>query len=382
MFWFLIIFIVILLGGYTFLIGSYRQWFLRLKEFKPEAEVPGIINFSVIIPARNEEDNIAKCLQSVLHQTYPSNLFEVIVINDHSTDNTVPVIQQFQQQHPNLKLLHLHELVTDPALNSYKKKAIEQAIKISKGDWIVTTDADCIVTPRWLSMFASFINKTGALFVAAPVKFTNTGSFVSIFQCLDFITLQGITAASVSNSYHSMCNGANLAYNKQVFFEVGGFFGIDNIASGDDMLLMHKIYKKYRRQVKFLLSKDVIVETEPMPDWKSFFNQRIRWASKADKYEDKRIIFVLVSVYLFNGSFIALPFLAFWYPYVWIYWLALVAGKTIVELQFITPVARFFSEQKLLRWFPIMQPVHILYTVIAGFLGKFGTYKWKGRKVK
>lgn len=283
MFWFLIIFILVLLGGYTLLIESYRRWFLRVKEFDPAGSQEHQIFFSVIIPARNEETNIGQCLSSVLNQTYASAFFEVIVIDDHSTDDTVKIIKQLQQQHPNLRLLHLHELIEGQKLNSYKKKAIEQAIKIAKGDWIVTTDADCFVTERWLEIFAAFIHKTNALFVAAPVKFINNGSFVSIFQCLDFMTLQGITAASVNNSYHSMCNGANLAYNKNIFFEVGGFAGIDNIASGDDMLLMHKIYKKYRRQVKFLLSKEVIVQTEPMPDWTSFFNQRIRWASKATR---------------------------------------------------------------------------------------------------
>jgi cellulose synthase/poly-beta-1,6-N-acetylglucosamine synthase-like glycosyltransferase len=246
----------------------------------------------------------------------------------------------------------------------------------------MTTDADCTVPPQWVSLYASFIQKTSALFVAAPVKFKNNGTFVSVFQCLDFMTLQGITAASVNNSFHSMCNGANLAYNKKAFFSVGGFFGIDNIASGDDMLLMHKIYKRYPGKVKYLFSKDVITETAPMPDWKSFFNQRIRWASKADKYDDKRIVFVLVSVYLFNFSFVVLPFMAFWYTQVWLGWLLLLAGKTLVELRFITPVSKFFDEQKLLWWFLVMQPVHILYTITAGWLGKFGTYKWKGRTVK
>lgn len=373
---------IILLGGYAFLIENYRAWFLQLKEFTVTKEATTNLTFSIIIPARNEEDSIEKCLQSVLNQTYPSTLIEVIVIDDHSTDSTTSKVVQMQQQHSNLTLLHLHELVQGQRLNSYKKKAIEQAIKVAKGDWIMTTDADCIVPNEWVKTFAAFIEERKALFVAAPVKFINSGTFVSIFQCLDFMTLQGITAASVNNRFHSMCNGANLAYNKKAFFEVGGFFGIDNIASGDDMLLMHKIYRKYPRQVKFLLSKQVITETEPMPDWKSFFNQRIRWASKADKYDDKRIVFVLASVYLFNISFLLLPITAYWYPQVWLYWLLLLVGKIIVELRFITPVAKFFNEKKLLRWFPVMQPVHILYTIIAGWLGKFGTYKWKGRTVR
>jgi cellulose synthase/poly-beta-1,6-N-acetylglucosamine synthase-like glycosyltransferase len=179
-----------------------------------------------------------------------------------------------------------------------------------------------------------------------------------------------------------MCNGANLAYNKEVFFEVGGFAGVDDIASGDDMLLMHKVYKKYPRRVRFLLSPEVITQTHPMPDWKSFLNQRIRWASKAENYDDKRIFWVLVSVYLFNVSLVLLPLVAIWFPLAIWYWLLLIVSKTIIELRLMVPVAKFFDNEHLLQWFPVMQPVHILYTVVAGWLGKFGSYKWKGRAVK
>ncbi len=138
-----------------------------------------------------------------------------------------------------------------------------------------------------------YIHQSSAAFVAAPVSFINTHSFISLFQCLDFISLQGITAAAVSAGFHSMCNGANLAYSKTIFYAVGGFKGIDNIASGDDMLLMDKIQKKVPGSVGFLFSKTSVVQTLPMATWKDFINQRIRWASKTSKYKDKKIVAVL-----------------------------------------------------------------------------------------
>ncbi len=190
-----------------------------------------------------------------------------------------------------------------------------------------------------------------------------------------------VSAAAVGAGFHSMCNGANLAYSKKVFLEVGGFKGIDNIASGDDMMLMHKIYKQHKNGIGFMFSNEAVVVTQPMPTWKDFFNQRIRWASKADKFDDKRIIAVLALVYLLNISFIAVPVIAFWYWELWIWWVIMLLVKVLIELRFMWPVAFFFHQQKLLWWFPVMQPFHILYTVIAGWLGKFGTYKWKGRKV-
>jgi len=194
--------------------------------------------------------------------------------------------------------------------------------------------------------------------------------------------MQGITGASVYKRFHTMCNGANLAYEKKVFYEVGGFKGIDNIASGDDMLLMHKIYERYPERVVYLKSKDAIVQTLPMGTFSSFFNQRIRWASKADKYDDKRIFLVLLLVYFFNLWFIVLFLFGIYNLKYLILLFVLLVAKTIIELLLLFPVAKFFSKQKLLWWFPVAQPFHILYIIIAGWLGKFGTYKWKERKVQ
>ncbi len=377
-----IIIIVTIILGYAFLIENYRRWFLQVKSFVITREAQPSIKFSVVIPARNEAGNIKTCLETILKQSYPLNLFEVIVVDDHSTDSTAGIVESLQIKCPNLHLIQLQKLLHGKPLNSYKKKAIEHAVEQASGEWILTTDADCVVSPDWLKYFDAFIKNSNSVFIAAPVKYKNVGSFVSIFQCLDFMTLQGITGASVFHNFHSMCNGANLAYNKMAFNEVGGFTGIDNIASGDDMLLMHKIYKKYPKQVNFLLSPLVIVETLPMLTWKAFFNQRIRWASKADKFDDKRIFWVLAFVYAFNLSFIILPVLFLWFPFILCYWLIMVICKTLIELRFIYPVAVFFREEKLLWWFPFMQPVHILYTIIAGWLGKFGKYTWKGRTVQ
>ena len=186
----LIILSVLLLCGYATLIENYRRWFLKITPFIiPDEILP--VKFSVIIPARNEEENIASCVKSILRQQYPTDFFEVIVINDHSTDNTAPIILSLQEQYSNLQLLNLEEMLKGQPMNSYKKKAIELAISQCTGDWIVTTDADCFVTKQWLSSYATFINEHQPAFVAAPVKFINNGSFLSIFQSLDFISLAG-----------------------------------------------------------------------------------------------------------------------------------------------------------------------------------------------
>ncbi len=368
---FLYIFILLFLLYSLLIIYYWRAW-ISIPVYHPGKPAP--VPVSVIIPARNEEQNIGSLLSALEKQNYPAHLFEVIVVDDHSTDQTAAVVQQYKQA----RLIRLQA----EDINSYKKKAIETGIAASSGRLIVTTDADCIPSPGWLSTIVSFSLERGAVFVAAPVVYTNDQSLLQIFQALDFMTLQGITGAAVYKKALSMCNGANLVYEKEAFDKAGGFAGIDNIASGDDMLLMHKIWQQYPQQVHYLKAAEAIVQTQPMKTWKQFFNQRIRWASKAGKYADRRITAVLLLVYLFNLSFLGLFIAGFQQPVYWWYLLAGVVAKTIAELPFLYSVASFFNKRSLLSYFLFFQPLHILYTILSGLFGQFGKYEWKGRKVK
>lgn len=369
-----------LLIAYGLLILLYRRWFLLLEPFEPNNSKEAITRFSIVIPARDEQANIGACLKSILANQYPSHLYEIIVVNDHSTDGTVAVVSAMQQEHPQLKLINLADHIGD-GLNAYKKKAIELAISQTSGDWIITTDADCVVSKNWLALFDAYIQETAVVFVAAPVQFENTGSFIAIFQVLDFMSLQGITAAAVGAGAHAMCNGANLAYQKKAFYEVGQFAGIDQIASGDDMLLMQKIRKAFPGKLGFLFHQGAIVSTLPMPNWKQFINQRIRWASKGTYYQDKSIFWVLLLVYLLNLSLLLVFVVGIFQGELGQFYY-LLFFKTGVELFFLYPVSRFFGQTAQLFYFPIMQPLHICYTVVAGWLGKFGNYQWKGRNTK
>lgn len=382
----LLIFVSILFISYASVIFFYTRSWKQFACYKLNTVNPDhSINFSVIIPARNEEDNICKLLEALQNQTYPKHLFEIIVVDDHSTDNTARLVNEFAGVPTNIKLVRLQK----ETLNSYKKKAIEVGIAVAQNNWIVCTDADCVVPKTWPSTYANFITENDPVFIAAPVCFTprffsaeKRNSALFVFQTLDFMTLQGITAASVFKKVHSMCNGANLAYKKDTFYEVNGFKGIDDIASGDDMLLMHKIWKKFPKKIAYLKSTAAIVETLAASTWKDFFNQRIRWASKAKHYDDKRIFWVLLLVYLFNFSFLVLAIASFLNLKFLFALLILWVAKTMIEFPFIKNVSKFFNQQELLKYFLYFQPLHIAYTIISGFLGSFGKYEWKGRKVK
>jgi len=358
---------------YSFLIIYYWQSWKAIPDFILNDKLPQI-RISLIIPARNEEENIGGLLQSLEQQTYPRELFEVIVVDDHSEDATAAIVQQF----PSVKLLQLKE----DDINSYKKKAIETAIAAAIGELIVTTDADCLPPKEWLEIIASFKEETNAVFIAAPVVVNCNSSVLQIFQAMDFMVLQGITGAVVHKKQLSMCNGANLAYERKAFYGVNGFEGIDSIASGDDMLLMHKISIQYPGRVYYIKSKEAIVSTQPMKTWREFFHQRIRWASKAAKYDDKRILPVLLIVYLFNLCFLALFMAGFWNYNYWLYFLAAWVLKTLVEFPLFWSVANFFNKRWAIKFFFFFQPLHIIYTIISGFLGQIGKYEWKGRRVK
>jgi poly-beta-1,6-N-acetyl-D-glucosamine synthase len=368
----LLIIICILFIGYSLLLFHFLQSWKQLALFQPGHIASTRI--SVIIPARNEENNIGPLLQALHQQSYSASNTEIIVVDDHSTDRTAEIVQTF----PSVILIRLQE----EGINSYKKKAIEKGIAAATGELIVTTDADCIPGRDWLSSIAAFKEEKQAVFIAAPVVFSHNPSILQVFQALDFLVLQGITAAAVHSRSLSMCNGANMAYTKAAYMAVDGFKGIDQIASGDDMLLMHKISKTFPGQTHFLFTKEAIMTTAPMQSWSAFFNQRIRWASKARSYSDKRIFAVLLLVYLFNLSFAVSLIAGFWDPRYWLLLVATWIGKTLVELPFVYGVAGFFEKRSLLKWFFLFQPLHILYTISSGLLGQFGMYEWKGRKVK
>jgi cellulose synthase/poly-beta-1,6-N-acetylglucosamine synthase-like glycosyltransferase len=357
---------------YSVLIFYYYYHWRRLPVYRPAA-IDTSPFISVIVAARNEEATIGHLLHALEAQSYSRQYFEAIIVDDYSTDATAAVVQSYRL--PNLQLIQpqvAREL-------SSKKKAIEAGIKMAKGELIVATDADCIPHLDWLQTIAQFYTEKGAAFIAAPVHFTYDNSLLQIFQAIDFITLQGITAASVSAGVSSMCNGANLAYTKTAFEAVNGFEGIDGVATGDDMLLMHKIWKAAPQKVCYLKSGEAIVSTAPMPTWRAFLMQRRRWASKTLVYDDYRIIAVLGFVYALNLLFPVLLVAGAFHPFYWLvaagYWIL----KTIIEIPFVYSVTRFYGDEKLLRYFFFLQPLHILYTVGVGALSQLGQYEWKGR---
>jgi cellulose synthase/poly-beta-1,6-N-acetylglucosamine synthase-like glycosyltransferase len=294
---------------------------------------------SIIVPARNEAQQLPALLDSVAAQNFPRHLFELILMDDFSTDETAAIASSYDF----VKVISLAQFIAPNSINSYKKKALEIGMQHSKGELVLTTDADCVVGNNWLRTIAAYYESTQAQLMVMPVMFMNNHQPLGIFQVLDFMSLQGITGASVYKKMHSMCNGANLAYTRSAFVAVDGFKGIDNIASGDDMLLMHKIAKRFPEGIHYIKSEEVIVQTAAMDTLGSFLQQRIRWASKADRYDDKSIFWVLLMVYGLNVLLLLVPILLFfWYDLFLVKtWLCFLLIKIVLHFQLLYPKELF-----------------------------------------
>lgn len=387
---FLFIFLILLLV-YGVIIGFYHQAWqkipLQFIEGGQDVMVSGLYpvsaqtdsqtpipSVSIIVAIRNEAQHIDALVNNLLSQYFAPPHVEIILVNDHSTDDSLAIARKIV--HPWVRVYDL------PAELSGKKAAINTGIHHAGGDLIITTDADCHHQPLWLNSIVEFYRNTSAKFIAAPVKMVSGNTLLGIFQQLDFMILQGITGAAVHSKLHCMCNGANLAYEKSAFHEVNGFEGIDHIPSGDDMLLMYKIFRKYPDGVFYLKNRSAIVTTKAEASWNKFFHQRLRWASKSTHYHDPKIFLILLVTYLVNVAFVIMATIAIANPfYAWLLILLLLM-KILFEYPLMNSVSSFFDEKKRAYLFPLFQPFHILYTVIAGWLGTFGSYQWKSRIVK
>jgi cellulose synthase/poly-beta-1,6-N-acetylglucosamine synthase-like glycosyltransferase len=367
---------LLLTGIYLLLLVYFIRGWASLK--RPETHRDNFkTRVTVLIAARNEENNIHLTIQDILAQDYPKELTEIIIVDDHSTDQTADIIRSYADK--GVKLLQLNE---DKPLNSYKKKAIAMAIGMSGGELMVATDADCRMGSKWLSSVVNYYEANTLVMISSPVTYFEERTLFEYMQTLEFSFLIGIGAAFIGNKRASTCNGANLAYRKDVFYEVGGFKGIDDLASGDDELLLQKVAVKYPGRIGFLKKREAIVYTHAKHTLASFLSQRRRWASKSTHYKDKRIVALAIVIWLFNLSLLVNAGLAFYSIYYFKLFLFQFLLKFVFETAFLLPVTAFFKRTNLVGLLLLVNPLHIIYLVYIGLMGNTRKYEWKGRVVR
>lgn len=378
----LLVFVLLFAGIlYAMMMLAFTFKWLSIPAFKSKNKTP-VTPVSVVIPARNEEEHISQCLQNVLAQNYPHNLTEIIVVDDNSTDNTAMLVEKIiaDNAHRKIRLLKLKDV---SATVLFKKRAITEAVALATGKLIVTTDADCRMGVKWLGIIAEYYEQYQPKMLLAPVTFTNEKSVFEKLQTLEFIGYIGVSAAAVAMKNPLMCNGANLAYEREAFNAVGGYKHNDNFASGDDVFLMLKIKKKFPGTIHFLKSREAIVETFAQKSLNDFFHQRKRWLSKRTGYTDFSVIGTALLVYAFN-FFVLLGFVLSFFATgnsFMIVFAVLFLIKCFSDFVFLYPVTKFFRRSELLWWFLPEQVLVIVYVTLMGVFGSTGKYKWKGREV-
>jgi cellulose synthase/poly-beta-1,6-N-acetylglucosamine synthase-like glycosyltransferase len=334
---------------------------------------------SVLIAARNEATNLPNLLADLQSQTLPPAAFEVIVIDDHSTDDTAAVTTNAARTSAfQLRLLRLADL--PGSARSGKKAALEAAIAVAQAPWIVCTDADCRVQPNWLAAHQQ-AHDLEAHFVSGPVVLTGQGPLAAL-QGLELAGLVASGAAGILLGAPTMCNGANLSYCRASFLAVGGYAGNAQVASGDDEFLLHKLHAAFPGGIRFLQDPQATVRTAAQPTLRQLLRQRVRWASKWQHYQAaaprQLAVLVLAANVALAGGAVALlvqPNLAPWVAAAW-------TMKLGADLLFLTPVLQFFRRVRWLAWVPVLQLAYAPYALLVGLAGLRGGYEWKGRQLR
>ncbi len=369
----LMVFIFLLIFYLRFIYGVYSG----LHSLFP-AEAKSINEFvTIVVPFRNEAENIVTCYESLTTQNYDKKKYEIIFVNDFSEDNSLEVLSKANDA-SNVKIISREN---DKTMRGHKKKAVEAGISAARGEIIVLTDADCVHEKDWLQhLLSNFDDKTA--FVSGPVEIDSGGTLFGSLQKLEFAGLVLTGAGLIGKGAPAICNAANLAFKKSVFFEVGGYEGLMNLSSGDDELLMQKIASQGKYEIKFSADKESIVKTEAKKNLSDFLEQRKRWASKGLFYKNKKLVFELILIFLFYAALLfQLIYGLFFEPVFLLSFFASFVLKFIFEYKILSLGKRILFPSlplKLLLAAEIVQPVYI---VVSSLSGLFGNYTWKNRKV-
>ncbi len=363
---------------YAILITAITVGWWRLKVFG-SSQTPHFVKVSAVIAARNEAGNISALLKSLMNQNYPSENFEIIIVDDHSTDTTSLRVEEFISQNKGVHKLKLITLSGDAG--SGKKAALSAGINESVGELIVITDADCTAGNAWILTLAAAYQKNKPQMILGPVRMTGDGSFFTKFQSLEFMSLISSAAGSCNAGFPILANGANIAFTRQAYESCGGFTGNMQYPSGDDMFLMMSIKKKFgAHSIQFLRSTDAIVKTPATKGLQAFIQQRMRWVSKSRGYTDPILIATSITVFLANTLLVVTAAAAFFFPEYGRLFLILYGLKLLVDLPLMLSYSRFERSRSLLWLYPLLELLNAVYTLGIGIAGNVGKYEWKGRK--
>lgn len=365
---------------YAVLIGGFCLGFERVKTFELSNLKPKT-RFSVIIPFRNEAKELPALLESISNLNYPKERFELIFVDDDSEDDSRHVVETFLASKGNggTKISVINNVRTT---NSPKKDAITLAVSKANYDWIVTTDADCVLPKYWLESFDQLIQKQHPKFIVAPITYHDVTGFLQNFQLLDVLSLQGATIGGFGIKTPFLCNGANLAYTKQLFSAVNGFDGNAEVASGDDVFLLEKATRNNTSNVHYLKCKHAVVATKALNSTADLLEQRVRWAAKSSAYKNVFGKFAGLIILAQNALLIASLFLVgigILKPKELLYVFII---KFSIDFLLIYKSALFFDQKSHLKHYVLASLCYPFFSVYVAFIAVFKGYQWKGRRYR
>jgi cellulose synthase/poly-beta-1,6-N-acetylglucosamine synthase-like glycosyltransferase len=352
---------------YALLIFLYRGW-EKCREGKVSCEAyTGRI--SVVVAMRDEEQNIPFLIVDLLNQTHEPS--EIILVDDHSSDNTCARVRDLCRHHRHIKLIQLN------AGQQGKKAALETGIARAEGDVILTTDADCRMGKEWIRYMTSPFQSDAVHLVCGPVLVKGF-SFCHELVKAEQIILQALAGATVQGGYPLFCSGANLAFRKSSFHQAGGYAENRHLPSGDDVFLLRNIHRLFSNGIRFLALPQVMVTTRAPDSWQSFIQQRVRWAGKWRNL-GMNVRLTAAFVFFFHLLILLLPLFAMNWLITLPFLLALLALKFVLEALLVYRIARDLQIAYPTSYVLLLQIVYPLYVVVMGLLAFRKKTRWKGR---
>ena len=357
----------IILSLYVLLIIRYAFGWNKIKSISIKNFSPKV---SVVIAIRNEEHRIAQLLKNLQSQIYPTDQLEFILVNDHSTDNTFTILEKSELD--NFQILNM------PEDKFGKKCAISMGVSIASGEIILASDADCSFSPNWVQSMTSYFANDDVKLVSGPVFLNKQKGVFQNLQALEFTSLIGSGAGAIGINNAIFCNGANMAYRKEVFLEVNSFRK-DRVVSGDDVFLLHNVKAKYPNSILFAKNENAIVTTNSTQTFSDFINQRKRWIAKSSEYKDIASIYAAYLVLLTNLSFIFLfVMLLFDNSFLEVFGLFYIV-KFFSDFFLLYPTLEFFNRTDLIKWIFPFELVYSFYIILIVSLSFTRKFEWKGR---
>jgi cellulose synthase/poly-beta-1,6-N-acetylglucosamine synthase-like glycosyltransferase len=366
-----VVFSILLLAALIYLVALVRIWY-GLGRLAPGA-VTGQPAATVLVAARNEEKNIGGCLDALELQDYAGS-FEILVLNDSSTDSTAATVERYAQRDPRIRLINVPPASDGTAP---KKHALVTGLAASSGELVFVTDADCVVSTGWMSRLASHFTDDVGL-VTGAVFLPEGSGLVAKMRNLDCAAYTFCAAGAMQTNWPLIATAMNLAYRRKAFEEAGGFGRDADVLSGDDDLLLHGIVRETSWRAAFAFGEHTVVNTQPVDSLGAFINQRMRWASKAFRYPPGMTAFLAAAFTLYAGILVGAPLalLGLIAPEPV---LGAIAVKIVADALVVVRGCRLFGKTSLLAAYGPAAVLHLPYILTASIGGVLGLFRWKGR---